>query len=78
MIARDIASGHTAGQQPLGRLDLAVRHLPLASARSAKLASGFETGSRSLHDQFPLRFSQACHDVEEEAAGGGCGCRWSQ
>src|SRR5574337_799276 len=58
-----------AGEQLLGRLDLAVGHLGLATALAAELAGDFQPGSGAFDGQLALHFGEAGHDVEEEAAG---------
>lgn len=60
---------HPAGQQLLGRLDLAVGHLRLAAAFAAELLGDFQPGAGALDGQLALHFGKARHDVEEEPPG---------
>src|ERR1700712_5524399 len=70
-VAGYVAWGDAAGEQLLGRLDLAVGHLPFAAAFATKLASDFKACLSPLDGKLPFHFRQAGHDVEEEASG--CG-----
>ncbi len=58
---------HRAGQQFLCRLDFAVGHLPFSTALSAELACDFKASTGPFNGEFSFHFSQAGHDMEEEA-----------
>src|SRR5574337_1663656 len=58
-----------AGQQFLGRFDLAVRHLGLAPALAAELPGDLQSGAGTLDGQLALHLGETGHHMEEEAAG---------
>ena len=57
-----------ASQQFLGRLDLTVGHLGLATSFAAEPARSFQPCAGALDGQPVLHFGEAGHDVEEEPA----------
>lgn len=57
----------------LYRLDFAVGHLPFPTALATELACDFKVGTGPFDGGFSFHFSQAGHDMEEEATGCGAG-----